>query len=297
MNVRRKALFLAVLPPLVLRGDVTVRYETSIETGAAAAQFRSALAPAALGGSFIRVKGDLQKATTGKLILISDLAKQRVTLLDSESKTYATIPISQYMEQVAASVPVSPQIAAQARAAAAQVKLNTAVESKMTGRTETIQGIQAEERQITVSITMTVPGAQQAALATRLIMERWTAKAEEEQRVPALAELARFNESSLSQLDFPNSLRSLFALTPGFEDAIAKMSDAHKGVVARMRLAVVPPAAMGDSPLMTLVQELKDFSTEPIPDSEFQVPPEYRATSFEEIFKTAIPALLAPAPR
>lgn len=83
---------------------------------------------------------------------------------------------------------VMPQQPAEAKAAMASLK--PTISSKLTGRTQTIQGIEAEEREFLMSVDGPAMPNMPAGPFMRLRMEFWTAKSSETTRVALLRELA-----------------------------------------------------------------------------------------------------------
>ena len=76
----------------------------------------------------------------------------------------------------------------QARAMLASMKTN--LESRSTGRTAAIQGIQAEEQEFVLTMDMPLPGGPATPSPfMKMVMQVWIAKPEETQRVPALQEI------------------------------------------------------------------------------------------------------------
>jgi hypothetical protein len=71
--------------------------------------------------------------------------------------------------------------------------LKPTISSKLTGRTQTIQGIEAEEREFLMSVDGPAMANIPAGPAMNLLMEVWTAKSSETMRVPLVRELAGYN--------------------------------------------------------------------------------------------------------
>jgi hypothetical protein len=314
---RRCAGLILVLAPLApsLRADATLRYHTDIKTSGGigiALPLNQALG--GIRDMVIRVKGNKAYSSQGNLTSIMDLMTQQLILVDVARKRFATVPASQYAEQVKTAVPAIPE---QARSVFASMKSNLA--SRSTGRTASIQGIQAEEQEFTLSIDMALPGGPATpAPFMKMVMQVWSAKPEETQRVPALQELRNYTASATSSLNPAEMMKQVLGGLPGMGDSIGAMVEeiSKKGSMSlRMHtelfmpvLALMsqqlpqqpgqppPPALDPNAPLMQLNQEVVELSTDPLDDSLFQVPQDYQAASLEDILKGAMPSPAASAP-
>jgi hypothetical protein len=83
----------------------------------------------------------------GQRIQIFDFVKQEVTLVDPAHKTFAALPVSQFADKMAGAVPQATAEQMQA-AQQAMASIKTNVDSKMTGKTAEIQGIQAKSERL-----------------------------------------------------------------------------------------------------------------------------------------------------
>jgi hypothetical protein len=120
-------------------------------------------------------------SVSGDVIAMIDFEKKELTLVDTSHKTFATFPASEFADGIAAAV------AAEQMKAAQQVRasIKTKVDSKMTRRTEAILGVQAEEREITVSMDIPMlANLPQTGPTAKLVMQIWTAQPGEAMRVP-----------------------------------------------------------------------------------------------------------------
>jgi hypothetical protein len=198
MNRRAAAAFIAgfilalcALP--VSRADVTIRYQTEMKTIPAFQALVDTMAKAqgANAGVSVRMKGSKGYTTSGNFNQIFDFVKQEVTLLDPAHKSFAVLPVSQLADSLAAAMP-QPATAQNKAVTDMMASMKTKVDSKMTGQTSVIQGVQAEEREVILTMDMPLPGATQAATAMKLVMQIWTAKASEALNVPAIRELTGY---------------------------------------------------------------------------------------------------------
>ena len=242
----------------------------------------------------------------GTITSIADLNRKEITLLDASGKRYATIPADRYGDDLARAMPA---VSDQAKAAMAAMKGHS--EAKATGRTETIQGVEAEEHEITVTID-TPAGANMPAMGSgpmmRMVMHVWTPKAGEAARVPAIGELAQYDIFSMAGLDPVSSMSKALGQMPGFSDAFLGMMKEVKAtgspVILRMQMEMYLPmmAAMmkamsgggngsafdPDAPLAHVTYEVASISTEPVADSVFEIPAGYHAAEATDILKDQI---------
>jgi hypothetical protein len=101
----------------------------------------------------IRVKGDKASFGINNLAALVDFTRQEVTILDPTQKAFATIPLSQYSARVKAAIPEMQAVMAQMFDPA---KIKAA--SSPTRRAAIIQGVAAEERELTITVPVTIPG-------------------------------------------------------------------------------------------------------------------------------------------
>ncbi len=193
-------------------------------------------------------------------------------------------------------------------------------QSKATGRTATIQGVEAEEREIVMTVDLPeMPGGPTGAMM-RMVMHLWTAKASEATRVPAIRELAGYKLFSIAGMDPVTSMAKTFQQIPGFGDTMsALMKELKSGgtsvflrtqvemfmpmMGAMLKQMPGSPAGAGfdpDAPLVHLTTELAELSTASVSDSVFQVPEGYQSVPAADILKDWVKekmAQAAPAPK
>jgi hypothetical protein len=299
------SLFLLIAPSF-LRADTTIRYKTEVTSAMAA----SAL-PAEL---LIYMKGNKGVTMSAGAKTIADFAKQEITLVDTGRQKYATIPASEYgakLEQGVTQVAGAEVLAA---AAGMMNAMKVTCESKKSGRTEVIQGVQAEEREQNCSLAMQFPGGQASnpvtGMGMRFVTHIWFASAVERLRVPGLWQLSGFE---LWFKYFANPLEALGKFMPG--GMAGMFADMRKDQSAILRLSIetymdmppIPDAAIASgftmpapgSPLMKMTQEIVELSTSPLDDSLFRVPDDCIAEPFGDVLngmmQTRMPAAKAPA--
>jgi len=251
-----------------------------------------------------RIKGDHGYAAIGPIVAITDLATGKVTLLDPKAQQYATVAMADYLSKVAgASGQHTQDIPDQAKQILATMKFDT--ESRDTGRTDRIHGIDAYEREVVVNISIPVPIPGQAnGLHLSLKIQIWKPKASEFERVPALHELAAYNERNKGFGDPSTVLRQVFGSMPGMGDHLSKMVDEltkggnvslgmHMGIfvpglakiLEQMGAKGLPALPPDDQPLVDVNFNLKELSSDKVPDEVFAIPAGYKEVPMEGVLK------------
>jgi hypothetical protein len=311
------ALSLALLIGPTGRADLTLRHKMEIKFASflpqeAQAQARQQAGAALPNEMVVRIKGDKTYTNSGPLFAITDYGRNEITLVNPKTKQYAMVPLAEYPARLAASQK-PPAIPPAAQAMLQSLRFD--VESKKTGQTGLVEGIQAEESVVTLSMQM--PAAAGAASAMRLEMRYWIAQPGEIRRVPALKELADYAERARRAMDPSEMLQKVFSQMPGFGEqlraSIQELQKANSGLVLKLHTAIYVPAmaqalqlapqgAAGVDPSAALAEfqmDLADISTAPLPDSIFAVPTNYQAAPFEELVKAMVqaPPQLSVAPK
>jgi len=305
-------LVLALCAPSALRADVTIRYHSEITPAAALQPIAEKLMKPMQAGteSSVRMKGNKAYATSGNWIEIFDFAKQEVTLIDPEHKTFATLPVSQLADKMAGAVQqATPEQMQAAQKAMGSIK--TSVESKMTGNTAEIQGIQAEERELTLTMELPLPPAMnQSSPSMRLVMHVWTPKKEEVLRVASIRELTGYQNWQKYVMNPAGMLDKLLGKMPGMSDSMGSMLDEiykNPSVILRMRaemympfLAVLAkqmggedatlPALDPDAPVMEMSQEIAELSSAAVDGSLLEIPEGYAAVGADDMVKGLLKA-------
>ncbi len=98
------------------------------------------------------------------------------------------------------------------------------MDSKKTGVSATIQGIQAEEHEFFISIEILPPPAAapdpaRGSMKMRIVMRMWTPKAEETLRNQAVREFTGYNVYANSFLNPAGMMQRMMGNMPGFGDA------------------------------------------------------------------------------
>lgn len=304
---------------LALRADVTARYKNDLKIAAGLPeQFTQAMKVAqnfVPSSCVIRVKGTKAYTNFGKLNAMVDLSKQELTLVDVDNKRFAAVPTSQYIQQTLAMTGAK-QMPSDAQKVLESVKADFS--SRKTGRTETIQGIQAEESEMVLSLDLPIPGgpSSQSAFGMKMIMRVWKAKQEEIIRVPAARELAAFTMASTLFMNPAEVMKSMSGMIPGFGKAFGSMMQeltqsgtvilrTHTQLYMPFMAALaqqlaqqgkpLPPGFDPNAPFMEQTQELTELSSAPIDDSVFRLPDDYTSAPLDEIMKSLLPIPPMPA--
>ena len=306
--MRNKWIAVVVLLAPLLRGDATLRYHTDVKTAAGVPGLPAGGGPdlAGVRDMVVRIKGNKAYSTQGNMTSIMDLTTQDMTLIDTIHKRFAKVSASQYAEQVKAAIPAMPT---EARTALASMK--TSVDTRSTGRTATIQGIQSEEHEFVLTMDLPPGGPPQAGPLMKMLMQIWTAKREEAQRVPALQEFQNYTASATSTMNPMEMVKQVFSALPGLGDnfgsMIAEMSKSgsmsmrmHTEVTMPFLAAMaqqgvpLPPGFDPSAPVIQMNQELVELSTDPVDGALFEIPQDYQPAALEEILKGAVAAAADP---
>jgi hypothetical protein len=298
---------------------VTIRYQSEIQPAPA---LQPMLAPflknAQLGSATsMRMKGNKGYTKSGNWVEIFDYVKQEVTLVDPVHKTFATLPLSQLADKLAGAVSQgSPEQMEAAQKAMASIKTN--VDSKMTGKTAEIQGVRAEEREVTFTMDMPTPAGKNpggAGMSVKMVMHIWTAQKEEALRVPAIRELTGYYAWQKYVMNPMGIMEKLAGKMPGVSSAIGPLVDEmskNQSVILRTHIEIYLPfmatlakqmAAQGqkfpaidpDAPLMEITQEVAELSSAPVDASLFEIPADYASAPAEDQIRDMLHAQSAAA--
>ena len=306
MKRKYLSLALALLAVPALDADVTLRYETKTTLNPS---LPPQIAEAMMKGLSVTLpQMSVQQFRNGKLFysqakvnLIVDTAKREITMVDIEGKRYATIPADQYASAVSGS---TPELPAQAKSMLGAIKMHA--EPAPGGATATIQGIQAEDHALVITVDGPTGQGLPGGPMVRMTMHMWLAKGSEALRVQALREVSGYNLMAMEALSPVATIEKMFQQFPGMGDALTGLQkDAMAGggsVMLRMQLDMAVPMmaaltgqAGGDpnAPMVQITQELAQMSTEAVADSVFQVPEGYQAATVGEILKSTTAGMAA----
>jgi hypothetical protein len=297
-----------------LFADVSIRYQTDIKLAPflppqAKEQIQKQMENGA-GNYVMYMKDGKGLATMGSWTSIVDFPKQQMVVMNTAEHTVCTLPVAALAEQMVAIMPKVPDEAKKAMAA-----MKVTFDTKKTGRTDTIQGIQAEEREMTMSLELPMPGRDpQAAMTMKMVMQIWTAKAEEGLRNQAIRELMGYNLYANYFMNPASMLQGMTANMPRMGEALKSMTDElSKGhaVMLRSRTAMymqMPPevqqkmAAQGgaqmdfNAPLTETTQEAVEVSSNKVSESLFQIPADYKTTAADDVLKSILKSQMGTMP-
>ena len=257
----------------------------------------------------MRIKGDRAYCETGTMSSITDASTGQVTMLDPKTSRYATATMAEYIAALQQSFS-SNAMPEQAKALLSQIKVD--VDSHDTGRTERIQGVDAAEREIVMTLRIPVPiPGQENGLRILVKMQVWKPAPEAAARVAWLREMSSFYNRTMDVNNPFTMLRQMFSAI-GLGDSMDKMvrEMANGGAVtlrmhmavlvpdlanlmaqARAKGAAVPDMPAADAPLMEMNTEVKEVSTDPVPDASVHIPASYRKVPMEDLIKNLMPAV------
>lgn len=294
---------LFVLLPSLLNADTTLLYRMEAKANpslpAAFSQgFGAAFSAMGLSDRTVLIRDGKTRTKVGRLTMIADNPNGRVILLDTASSHFADMAASQFLEETT-------RILMQAPAAAGEVLASMKVDSsaRLTGRTEQIHGIQAEEHEITFSLSASLGTGAPVSPIMKMIMQFWMSTPEETARNPAIREFIDSGAQALPGMNSSDAMLKAFsqfpALGASFSSLTKELSNrrslrirSHIQIFAPIlaTLAAQMPAPNGtpvnfdpNSPIAELTDELVELSTAAIADSMFQVPAGYTAAPVADL--------------
>jgi len=253
-----------------------------------------------------RIKGDRGYASMGPIIAITDISSGQVTLLDPKTQHYATVAMANYVSKLTGGNGQAMQnMPEEAKQMLAKIKFDS--ESHDTGRSDRIQGIDVFEREVVVHVSLPVPiPGQENGMQISMKFQVWKPKPSEFERVPALRELAAYNDRNKGLNDPATLLRQMFGNMPGMGENVGKMVEEltkggnvtigmHMSIFmpglakmmeqARAQGAATPDLPAGDLPLAEVNFDLKELSTDKVPDEVFAIPAGYKEAPMEDLVK------------
>ncbi len=298
------ALALALLTSPAVWADLAVRYTLDAKFGAA---FPAAAADAAkqqIVGILpteisTQVKASKCANSFGPIHSILDTSKGEITLFNPATKQFATVAEAAYTERILA----QQKIPADAQQALANVfqNLKMDVQAKKTGQVMTIQGIQAEDNLMIITMEMASPGV---PISIRLEMHQWLATADAASRVPALAEVATCSSAGTGS-DPSAMIEKVLGQFPGatekLGDALKQLAKSKGTLALNTQVQIFAPAVLAmlqaqggqgaatnadvNAPLVEIDFNLAELSLNPLPDSAFQVPEGFTEAPLEDLIK------------
>jgi hypothetical protein len=300
------ALALATLFAMPIHADVTLRYKMEVKLNPSlppqlTQQVTKQMETSLPGDSILQLKEGKGYSSSGMMRSIIDFAKQQMTMLDSEKQHYASFTTDQLADEMGKIFSGMP---AEARASMAAMKFG--FESKVTGRSATIQGIEAEEREMVMTVEGPAMPNMPPGPMMRMVIQFWTAKDSEVMRNPGIRELKGYNLWAYATMNPAASMEKMFKQIPGMGEGMTQMmkdmqsansavlrthaSMFMPGIAAMMKQMPAGQSPFGanfdaDTPFMEMNQELAELSTAPVSDKVFQIPEGYKSVPASEIIR------------
>src|SRR5260370_13205346 len=189
--------FMALCAAQLGRADLTMRYTLTFKLGTflppqALDAMKQQLGNRIPDGSTVQIKGERVYTSMGRMVSIADYATGQITVVDSETKRFATAPLADFPAKALAAQKL-PQMPPDAQRIFDNMKLDVRVSK--TGRTEIVQGIRAEENLLVLTMELN------AGMQMRTEIHTWKAGLDELKRTPALRELAVLGERPNGGMD------------------------------------------------------------------------------------------------
>lgn len=279
------ALVVLATIPLTVRADVTIRYRGEMTSPIGGA-------PGRITAYVVRMKGNKGITVDDSETTIVDFGRQQVTVIDTVRRKYATVSAAEYGKWTEERMPDAAPETADMEGMLKSMK--AVCETKKSGATETIQGVLAEEREITCTTTMKAPeGTQDQAAAfltgmsMKSVMRIWSAAPSERLRVPGLWQLSGFDAW---EKYFENPMGSLGEMAPEGMKPMMEALEKDQSTMLRssMEMSMKMPmagAAESEMPVFKASNEVVGLSTELLDDSLFDVPGDCSAEPFEDLMK------------
>jgi len=304
--------------------DVTVRYQTDIQLASFLPPQAREQAEKALQGNrgyTLRFKNGKGWTDMNSWTSLLDYTTQQMTLIDPKQKMFCTLPAAEFTEKLFAAmpkfgklpkmdnVPEEQQKAMTDMMAKMMANLKVTFDSKKTGRTDTIQGIQADEREMTIAIEMPMPkGGAQSVMHMKIVLQVWGAQPGEALKNQAIRELTGYNLYANYFMNPAGMLQKMFSSMPGYAEALKSMTEefsAAKSPMLRTHMSMFaemdPKAAQKaadqnpgagpvdpNAPMFEMTHEAVEISGAPVDEAVFRIPADYKAIPPEEIIKNMI---------
>jgi len=288
----------AIVLAQAARADLTIRYKVGYKISdalppAMADSLKQQMGSAVPSQSSTRIKGDKRVDVHGEVTSLVDFATRQITLLHAPTKRYSTIAASDFSSQIRKLMP--------AEAAAALRDIKVDVQTQKLGKSTIINGISGEEILIGVSIELPNPAG--PSMQIRLEIHNWIAAADALSRIPEFKEWDAKKWSSLGAFDPAEMMTSAFAQGPAAEKLRAAMQEiaaTSSGFSLKNETRIFMPMiarllkqqglTSDDGPVVETVTEFDSFNADPIADSVFQIPADYKPAPFEDLMREANPS-------
>jgi hypothetical protein len=250
---------------------------------------------------------DSQSTVVDSQSTIVDFSKQQITIIDGARKKYATIAAADYAGKMAAQTSAEtsammPDTSGVPGVADMLKSIKTTCDINNSDAPETIQGVKGVRHEVACTMTITMPENMKdvkSSMGMKMVTRVWSASPGERLRVPGLWHLSGYE---LWQNYFMNPMGAADKMLPeGIRDGIKPMLDAmqkDQSAVLRSSTEIsmnmqMPGLPAGDTPFMTMKEEMTGLSTELLDDSLFAVPADYSKEPFEAVMKGITDAAMA----
>ena len=287
-----------------LSADVSILTQTKTEPGDVMPQFAQMMMMSArpVAGARLRINSGRSLLKYGSFDAIVE--GTGITLVDRRSATFATGTMADFRgAERARKGEIPPEIEK-------MFSEGGKAEVLKSDRTDVVVGIKVAERLLNVSLRMTMPPmpfpsavAMPKDLHMNLRIHLWSPIPSEVERVPALKELIAASRSAMG-LGGEQMMTNLEDLVPFGQDEIAKLVEELSAAGAyplRTQLEVSMPEMMAlmsqtggstiaapsdpNTAFLKMTQEVSELSTEPLNESLFQVPKDFKQLSFTELLR------------
>jgi TonB family protein len=284
-------------------GDLTVHSKVSFKGGAGVpAQLTQALTTAMKAASaetVTQIHGEMSRTETLGRVKLIDFGRNQITILDTAGQRFATASVDEYTDTLSAASPPMPPRAAQALRT---VKVDVE-KDKHSFRFATILGIRVQETAIEVTLERPVP--QGPAVEIRMEVRFWRPLAEEMDRLPQLKEYVTW-AAGAKRFSNSSPMLARMAAFPFFgsqmSSAIETLEKTGDGPAIRVQLFIGSsalakltdqPGGHGeaeagsdlDGSILEMSSEWTDLSTEPLADTVFAVPANFRPIPMRDMVR------------
>jgi hypothetical protein len=297
-----------------LHADVTVRYKADVTSPLLKllppdlASQVSSLLPFEVT---THLKDGRSSSQVGGFAFINNPETKQIILLDTAGKKYVKSSTEELLASLKGSVPPVPPVA-DAGGDKKPDMPKPKVESRLTGRSATVLGVDCEEREVSISMDAPpIPNMPPMGPGPflKVVIQIWTSKAGEADRLPAIKEMNAIMVSGLAQM---NPAKMFEAVPELNGDTMKTMLEMTKsGVLMKMKLDIYLPGLAPMLPmlpgvdtlgpdfdpkgsLVTLSQEVVELSTAPLAASSFAIPAQYSSETVDDFMKSAMARLTPP---
>ncbi len=218
-NMLIRAVLIAAIPFVLARADFQYQSNSRMTGGSLMQMMRFVPGGGAMKEpqvSTVAVKGDRMVRRSKRQAEIIDLGKRTITTVDFEKRTYSEMTFDQMKQMLEdASSRMSQQ--KESGKADGSVNLNLDADVKNTGLAKMVNGVDAHQMIITMSMTATDPQTNQAG-TMKVISEMWLAR-----EVPGADEMRDFYKKMATELDWVPTGMAGIMNRPDIARAMSKM--------------------------------------------------------------------------